>query len=157
MTSRLKQGSPAASNTSRRCSDSTPCTPGILLLAQGRVDEAIRTTREAQQLDPLAPLIAQDLAWALLYTRQYEDAITEAEKSIALGAQFPPGRMTVGYIYVSLGRYEEGLRELRDLVDQYGTNTEYQGVLGYAYALSGDQVAAREIATRLEELSTPAT
>ncbi len=49
----------------------------IFLSTAGRHDEAIAEARMGCQLDPLSPLVAMSVGWALYFSGRLEDAITE--------------------------------------------------------------------------------
>jgi len=59
-----------------------------LLSATGRHEEALATIREAQELDPLSPLINADAGWYYFYARRYSEAIRECRRILAVAPDY---------------------------------------------------------------------
>ncbi|QQS40809.1 MAG: winged helix-turn-helix domain-containing protein [Acidobacteriota bacterium] len=64
---------------------------GEFLAAVGRFPEAQREFEMARSLDPTSLIVRSDLAGHFYFTRQYDLAIKESEKIIALDPSFPYG------------------------------------------------------------------
>jgi TolB-like protein/Tfp pilus assembly protein PilF len=126
---------------------------GLLLTSLGRFDEAIAQHRHAQELDPLAPIIAVDLAWAYLYAGRYAAAETEARKALELDPDFPVAHEVLGSSYIRRGRVEDGLAELEKATEVAPQGPAYLSSLGWAYATTGRRVEAEEVLTGLLALA----
>jgi len=124
---------------------------GRMLAAQGRHDEAIPFVTRAQELDPLSH--RTDLAAALLRAGRYEEARPAAEHAVALDPGYGRGHATLGWVYIKLGRVEEGLGELRQGAELTLGDAMFLAQLGEAYALTGRETEARDVLRRLEERS----
>jgi serine/threonine-protein kinase len=124
---------------------------GRMLAALGRHDEALPYVTRAQELDPLSH--RTDLAAALLRAGRYEQALPAAEHAVALDPGYGRGHATLGWVYVKLGRVEEGLAELRQGAELTLGDAMFLAQLGEAYALAGREVEARDVLRRLEERS----
>lgn len=126
---------------------------GLLLSALERHDEAIQALRRAQELDPLAPVIASDLASKYLRAGRYTEARAEARRLIALEPDFPMAHSTLAWAHLLEGEWEDGLRALRRAAELSPGNTMFVAQLGQAYALAGRPDEARAILEQLEALS----
>jgi serine/threonine protein kinase/Flp pilus assembly protein TadD len=124
---------------------------GRMLAALGRHDEALPFVTRAQELDPLSH--RTDLAAALLRAGRYEEALPAAEHAMALDPGYGRGHATLGWVYVKLGRVEEGLAELRQGAELTLDDAMFLAQLGEAYALTGREAEARDVLRRLEERS----
>jgi len=105
-----------------------------VLLPLGRIDEGVRQMRIAEKRDPVSPYVQEILAWALLFSGRYDEAVGHCEKSI--GATECLARARLGQ-----GRIEEAIQILTGF-----PNTRY---LGYAYALAGRREEAEKIAAEV--------
>jgi TolB-like protein/Flp pilus assembly protein TadD len=124
---------------------------GRMLAALGRHQEAIPFVTRAQELDPLSH--RTDLAAALLRAGRYEEALPAAEHAVALDPGYGRGHATLGWVYIKLGRIEEGLAELRQGAELTLNDAMFLAQLGEAYALTGREGEARDVLRRLEERS----
>jgi serine/threonine protein kinase/tetratricopeptide (TPR) repeat protein len=124
---------------------------GRMLAALGRHEEAIRYVTRAQELDPLSH--RTDLAAALLRAGRYQEALPAAEHAVTLDPGYGRGHATLGWVYLKLGREEEGLAELRQGAELTLNDAMFLAQLGEAYALTGREMEARDVLRRLEERS----
>ena len=69
------------------------------LMAQTRVEEALREIRLAQELDPLSLIINTDVAEMLYYGRRYDEAIRQAQKTLEMDSSFPLAHRVLGLAY----------------------------------------------------------
>jgi len=79
----------------------------------GRMNEAIKEHKRAQELDPFIPL---HTAWlGALYRRVglYEEGLAEAEKASQMENDYALGMVIKGEIFINQGKVEEGLEILR--------------------------------------------
>ncbi len=126
---------------------------GIMLIAVGRYDEALERTKLATELDPLAPVISQDLAVAFLYAGRYQEAEEQAKRAVELAPDFPVVHGTLAEVYLGQGRYEEAIAALRRAEELSPGGSGYLSRLAYAYAVSGDRSRAEELARVLRSQS----
>jgi len=124
----------------------------VLAAAFGRFDEAIQEMKQALELDPLSLIIIADLGNTYFMARRYEEAIDELRKTIKMDPGFY-------YAYWNLGQVLEAKGDLAGAITQYKKAHQLNGdpfplgLLGHAYALSGNRPEALKILGRLTEIS----
>lgn len=83
------------------------------------------------------------LSLAFLYRKQYEKAISEVEKIIALDPENADSYALLAAIYISMGRSKEANRNIEKAMKlNPGMPTRYLNTLATVYALSGRQTEA---------------
>src|SRR5258705_3398008 len=68
---------------------------GGYLAVLGRSNEALAERKRAQELEPLSLIINAELGMAFYYARDYDQAIEQFPKTLALDPNFPAGRAFV--------------------------------------------------------------
>ena len=126
----------------------------IHLCSVGRLDEAIRELKIAEELDPLSPIIH---AWAgqlYFFARQYEIALKELDKVLDLD----PSSRLVHYsrrdLYLAKGMFDEASAELRlwsSVLPPSMAATLEPSFRGLICAMSGQTEEARRILRECEE------
>ena len=122
----------------------------FLLLVTGRRDESLVEIKRAQELDPLSPIIADDLLLEYFLRGDYRAAEAEAARVIEISPDFPDVHLQLGKVYLAEGRYADAEREFQKGVDSTNRGAPYLPYLGYAAALEGKRAQARLIAKELE-------
>jgi TolB-like protein/DNA-binding winged helix-turn-helix (wHTH) protein len=138
----------------RRATELNPAYPtahhwyGVVLTAMGRFQQADAELREAQILDPLSPIITEDLAENFYYWRQYDSAIDQVRRIREMGSGV--GDPVLGLAYIQKGMYPEAIIVFRALPpgDEAGRNLTF---LASAYAASGQREEALKL---LKQAST---
>jgi TolB-like protein/Flp pilus assembly protein TadD len=122
------------------------------LSALGRFDDAIAEGKRAVELDPLSLVINSDLGADYLYARRYDEAIVQFRKTLELDPQYYFARLMLGQALeakgdrdMAIGEYQKA-RALND-------DPSLLGLLGHAYAASGNKTDAVKILDQLKELS----
>ena len=113
----------------------------------GRVNESMLHLRRAQELDPKAFDIDQEIAQTLYWSRQYDQAIDEFRKTADIDESFPHGLLAQAL--QAKGRYQEALAEM----EKSSGKVKGSQQLGYAYAVAGKIDDARRVLDELKELS----
>jgi serine/threonine-protein kinase len=126
---------------------------GFFLSALERYDEALAAHRQGQDLDPLNPILAVEVATSLLRAGQYDEALLQAKRVIELEPEFPIGHSTFGWAYLKSGMHQEGLVELEKAVALSPGNTLWLAQLGQAYATVGRTAEARQLLAELHAMS----
>jgi DNA-binding SARP family transcriptional activator/TolB-like protein len=114
----------------------------------GRHEEAMREIRLAEQLDPLAPGLAQLAAVVLLLGRRYDDAIAHAQRAIRMTPASPFAHLRLGQAYASMGRYAEATAAFEEAY-RLSPDPRRKAFVGRAHALAGRTHEAREILAEL--------
>ena len=109
----------------------------------GRHDEAIAEAKKARELDPLSPIINRNVGNRLYYARQFDQAIEESLKALKMFPDFFPIHRTLGYLYLKKGMFSEAIAAFQKVGNA--------AILGYAYALSGNQAKAQVVLNDLKE------
>ena len=122
------------------------------LSALGRFDEAIAEGKRAVELDPLSLVINADLGMNYYYARRYDEAISQLRKTL----EMDPGYY---YAHVDLGQVLAAKRAFGEAISEYqkaralNDDPFVLGLLGHAYASSGNKTEAMKILDQLKEVS----
>src|SRR5213595_204336 len=118
----------------------------------GRLDEAIAKDKKAIELDPLNSFFQSALAYFLYHARRYDDAIVQIKKTLELDPASTLGRNFLGCCLLWKGDTAGAIAEFQRSKIVV-TGAWYQGLLGYAYAISGNRPKAEQMLRELEELA----
>src|SRR6266446_1313031 len=118
----------------------------------GRLDEAIAKDKKAIELDPLNSFFQAALAYFLYHARRYDDAIVQIKKTLELDPASTLGRHLLGCCLLWKGDTPGAIAEFQRSKIVV-TGAWYQGLLGYAYAISGDRPKAEQILRELEQMA----
>jgi TolB-like protein/Tfp pilus assembly protein PilF len=118
----------------------------------GRLDEAIAKDKKAIELDPMNSFFQAALAYYLYHARRYDDAIVQIKKTLELDPVSTLGRHLLGCCLLWKGDTAGAIAEFQ-LSKIVVTGAWYQGLLGYAYAISGDRPKAEQMLRELEEMA----
>ncbi len=118
----------------------------------GRLDEAIAKDKKAIELDPLNSFFQAALAYFLYHARRYDDAIVQIRRTLELDSTSTLARHLLGCCLLWKGDTAGAIAEFQRSKIMV-TGAWYQGLLGYAYAISGDRPKAEEMLCELEEMA----
>jgi DNA-binding winged helix-turn-helix (wHTH) protein/tetratricopeptide (TPR) repeat protein len=122
------------------------------LLAMDRLEEATECLKQAQKHDPGSLMLNTVLGLPFYYSRQYERAIAQYLETLEMNPDFLQARYYMAAALTQLGRYEEAIAEYQKVISvEYAQQTS--ALLGYTYAISGQEDKAREMLKWLRELS----
>jgi tetratricopeptide (TPR) repeat protein len=116
----------------------------------GRSADGIAELRTAENLDPLAPILAADLADALCIARLYDESLQQSRKALELQPNFAVAHYELGQTLAQMHRYDEAIAEFRTAIALSGDNTTFDSNLAHAYAVSGRAEEATGIVKDLE-------
>jgi adenylate cyclase len=122
------------------------------LCGVGRVDEAIAKDKKAIELDPLNSFFQSALAYYLYHARRYDDAIVQIRKTLELDPTSTMASHLLGCCLLWKGNTAGAIAEFQRSKIMV-TGAWYQGLLGYAYAISGDRPKAEQMLHELEALA----
>ena len=118
-----------------------------LLSALERHPEAIQEIRRAQQLDPLSLLINAEAAWDLYMARDFQGAMEQAWRTLAMEPRFAPAQHALGLAYQQMGMLEEAIVEFQNARVCSANHPAAAAALGYAYAIAGQRMRPRNCCT----------
>ncbi len=82
------------------------------LAATGRPEEAALQIRWALELEPASLVINMEAAWILYLARDFQGAIEQSWRTLAMEAKFAAAQNILGLAYEQLGMHEEAIVEL---------------------------------------------
>src|SRR5437870_2433759 len=115
----------------------------------GRLDEAIAKDKKAIELDPLNSFFQSALAYYLYHARRYDDAMVQVRKTLELDPTSTLAHNLLGRCLLGKGDTAGAIAEFQQGKINI-TGAWYQGLLGYAYAISGDRPKAEQMLGELE-------
>ncbi|HAF04209.1 MAG TPA: hypothetical protein DCG89_10495 [Spartobacteria bacterium] len=122
------------------------------LKALGRFDEAIAEGKRAVELDPLSLINNADLGDNYYFARRYDDAIEQLRKTLEMDPGFYDAHWTLGKALEVKGALEAAIAEYQK-ARALNDDPFVLGLLGHAYASSGNKTDALKILDQLKELS----
>lgn len=118
----------------------------------GRLDEAIAKDKKAIELDPLNSFFQAALAYFLYHARRYDDAVVQIRRTLDLDPTSTLARHLLGCCFLWKGDTAGAIAEFQRSKIMV-TGAWYQGLLGYAYAISGDRPKAEQVLRELDEMA----
>jgi len=101
-------------------------------MATDSADAGMREAELALALEPFLPLINIRMVSFLYYTRRYDEALKQAQKTFELDSTFFHLEVERARVLAELRRCDEALSALARAPEQTGAMT--QGIKGYVYA-----------------------
>ena len=123
------------------------------LMVMGRNQEALSEIKRAQGITPLSLPINVQVARILYFTREYDQAIEQCNKTLEMDPNFGGAHQFRGRSHIQKQMYEEALAELQKARGSWPESAEIISLIGYTYAVSGRRLEAQRILGELEELS----
>ncbi len=123
---------------------------GICLLAQGKLAEAEKELKEAQELDPLSPSMAATAAWASYYARRYQETIEKTEQILKTHPDFAPAHLIMGWAYEQRGEFPKAIAKFEASI-RFDDSPGMVAQLGHGYGVAGERRKALEILQALKE------
>lgn len=133
------------------------------LVQMGKFEAAKQEIEQAQQLDPLSPIISSNAGLYSYFEHRYDDAIVQYQKTLEIDPTFWVAHHYLGLAYAKKGMHDQAISELRNSLYSPGTGPLKEGAvendpeiaasLGHAYGLAGRRAEAEAILNRLRALS----
>jgi TolB-like protein/Tfp pilus assembly protein PilF len=121
-----------------------------LLMAQGRLEEAVAEGRLALELDSASVSIRRSLGWLLYYARQYEAAGEQLKRAVELNPTSEETHRILGLVRLQQGRLDQAENAFREAI-ALSTELAYSRAgLAYTVARAGRTAEARAILDQLE-------
>ena len=121
------------------------------LMWEGRFDEALAESERARELDPLSLIIAADNGAILYYARQYDRAIAQFQKVLAMDPSFPRAYLIVN-AYAQQGRYADALANLGNISHVSGEQPFVFSERAFLYGRLGNVEQAHVALRQLEQM-----
>jgi serine/threonine-protein kinase len=116
-----------------------------LLVALGRVDEALAEGRAGVELDPGSVSIRRSYGWLHYHARRYDAAAEQLRRALLMNPTAEETHRVLGLTRLQQGRYDEAEAALRESLVHANVPHYTLAALGYCEALAGrrDLAAAR--------------
>jgi TolB-like protein/Flp pilus assembly protein TadD len=123
---------------------------GLHLMLMGRLAEAAREMRQALTVDPLSKQAISALAYISYYGGDYDGALRECRRAIALDATYFEVYGCLGLTQIALGRLDDAIEAFRE-ADRLtgGVFPLARAFLAYALGCAGQGAEAQELLTAL--------
>ena len=122
------------------------------LCAAGHFSESLLACRRTLELDPLNPLMHAHFAWHYYMAREFGEALTQAERVIAMEPSFHWGHFFAGWALEQLGRTDEAVSTLREAARCSSNNPVMLSGLGHAMAAAQNRREALRVIAELRRL-----
>jgi TolB-like protein/DNA-binding winged helix-turn-helix (wHTH) protein/tetratricopeptide (TPR) repeat protein len=124
-------------------------TYAAVMLARGRIADAVAAAKAARELDPFSANNATGFGLILFMAGQYDRTIVEEEAALQLNPQHERARYWLGYAYEQKGMYKDAIAEYEKGLpnDDHGI---FLAALGRSFALAGDSKKAAEVKRKIE-------
>ncbi len=127
----------------------------ILLSCLGRNTEAIAAARRAEDIDPLSPLMATNVAWRYGSGGQYEQAIAQLHRVLDMDPRYAVAIINLATFDVLAGKPQQAITELEHVRSIGAVPADFPELMqgfAVAYAHAGQRAEAQKIAAALERV-----
>jgi TolB-like protein/DNA-binding winged helix-turn-helix (wHTH) protein/Flp pilus assembly protein TadD len=121
--------------------------------ALGRIQDAMTEIRLAETLDPLSLSVQQMLLFCMVGARQYDEAISQFQKTLIREPKFAAGYLLAALAYVEKGQPEQAVRAV-EKAEQIENNTTTKTIAAHVHAANGDRRKAKQLLRDLSTLSS---
>jgi serine/threonine protein kinase/tetratricopeptide (TPR) repeat protein len=94
---------------------------GDFLSNTGRLDDGMRETKRAKDLDPLSLIINTKLGWQFYLSSQDDQAVEQLRKVLEIDQKFAPARRILEGVYSQMGKQKEAVAERERFVSLLGS------------------------------------
>jgi tetratricopeptide (TPR) repeat protein len=106
-------------------------------MQMARFDEAAAQIRQAQEFDPLSPVINQQMAELLMFQGQYDKSLESSRKTLELDPNFLNAYSTIGWAYEEKKMFDEAFAAYQKGLGIAGESKQKIEALEQAYKKSG--------------------
>jgi len=126
---------------------------GSYYTALGRSQEALAEIRRAQALDPLSLAVQGDLLFSLVGARQFDEAIAQAQRTLAREPNFAFGYVIAALAWGEKGEFERAI-EAMEKATKIETNTTFTALTAHVQAAKGNRREAEKLLAELKAVSS---
>src|SRR4030095_4965292 len=119
------------------------------LAAAGRLDEALKMSSMAQELDPLSPDANANLAMVLYFLRRYVDAIRCCRTALALEPAFSEAALLLGRCFEQEGMFDEAEKQYAAASMLEPQSHEGDELRAHLHAVTGRTTLAKQELSQL--------
>jgi TolB-like protein/DNA-binding winged helix-turn-helix (wHTH) protein/Flp pilus assembly protein TadD len=123
---------------------------GWILFRLGRVDEAVKEMKLAQEYDPLSPVSNGALCNVLTYRENFGEAVKVCEKAVELAPNAADNRLALANAYFYNGNSEDAIKQAKTAIEEGERKFSALGSLGYFYAKLNRRGEADAIVAQLK-------
>ena len=123
---------------------------GMFLTSRGRFDEAHNELRQAEELDPVSPIIITNIGWVSYFAGDYDATIRSCLEALKLDSGFQTAEMKLAWAYEQKGLWQEALHARQSFYITAG-HPEIAQALAGAYAQGGYPAVLRTIVAETEK------
>lgn len=128
------------------------CWFALFLAVLRRSDEAISSSKQAMELDPLSPYPLSIHAIVLaMRSGESEETISVSRKALEIDPDHSVALWTLGQGYSRAGEHERAIEVLTRLMELTGRASFYLGLLGWAFGTAGKIDEARSVLAELQQ------
>ncbi len=122
-------------------------------LGEGRWEEATAEAKQAQDLEPLSPIINAIAGLAYHGSRKFSEAIGACQKALEMVPDFGAALWVTSVAYGQMGKHDDAIAAARRSVESMHQSPWTLGVLGFACALAGRREEATTVLNQLAKRS----
>lgn len=119
------------------------------LAAMGRITEALKHIRLAQEIDPLSPDTNAGLAFILYLLRDYDEAIRYCRIAIDLEPGFAEAALTLGRCLEQQHQFADAEAQYAAIQQSDNGETEAAELLCHVYAITGRKAMAQDLLSEI--------
>jgi TolB-like protein/tetratricopeptide (TPR) repeat protein len=124
----------------------------VCLRVMGREDEALQMLKQAQELDPLSPIVGTHVGEMLHAVGKLDEAIDQLKKTLEMHPMFGLALAELAKVYLKKGMKEKARASIEDALSVPGGEIWRVGI-AYILAVTDEQDRAREELRELERSS----
>jgi DNA-binding winged helix-turn-helix (wHTH) protein/TolB-like protein/Flp pilus assembly protein TadD len=121
----------------------------MYLGAMARRDEALAQAEQAEELDPLSPIVGLISSRIYYWNHEYDRAISRYGRVIGQDPTFASAHTRLGMTYLAKRSLPDAVHEFEEAERLSRPDPYTEGLLGYAEALSGNTETARQLVQKL--------
>ena len=121
----------------------------------GRDKEALEFAERARGLDPVSPIVRQNLGLTHYFARRYDDAIVQFREALDLDPDFGQAHLMLGRTYVAKGLPHRAVEELERAKGLMGARPDVTTPMAYVLARAGRRVEALATLDELRRIAKP--